>query len=99
PEPEPSAARPTVEGMSGPETVLVVDDEPLVRRVVAAALEGEGFAGLAADGAEAALDIARRHPGPIHLVLTDVCMPRMRGNELVPLLMARPPRTRALYTF
>jgi CheY-like chemotaxis protein len=83
--------------MSGPETVLVVDDEPLVRRFVVAALEREGFSVLAADGSEAALDVARRHPGPIHLVLTDVCMPRMRGNELVPLLMARRPGIRALY--
>jgi CheY-like chemotaxis protein len=83
--------------MAGFETVLVVDDEPFVRRFVTAALEHEGFSVLAASDAEDALDVARRHPGHIDLVLTDVCMPRMRGNELVPLLMARRPGLRALY--
>jgi DNA-binding NtrC family response regulator len=83
--------------MAGGETVLVVDDEPLVRRLVAAALERDGFAVLEADGAEEALEISRRHPGRIDLVLTDVCMPRMAGSELVPLLVARRPGLRALY--
>jgi DNA-binding NtrC family response regulator len=79
------------------ETVLVVDDEPFVRRFVAEALEHEGFAVLVAAGAEDALEVARRHHGRIDLVLTDVCMPRIRGNELVPLLMARRPGLRSLY--
>ena len=79
------------------ETVLVVDDEPFVRWLVAEALEREGFAVLVAAGAEDALELARRHRGPIDLVLTDVCLPRMRGNELVPLLMARRPGLRSLY--
>src|SRR5262245_29022442 len=83
--------------MAGPETVLVVDDEPFVRRFVVAALEHEGFSVLSADGPEHALDLSRRHHGRIDLVLTDVCMPRMGGNELVPLLMARRPGLRALY--
>jgi DNA-binding NtrC family response regulator len=83
--------------MADVETVLVVDDDPVVRCVVGAALEREGFAVLVASGADDALEIARRHPGRIDLVLTDVCMPSMRGNELVPLLMARRPGLRSLY--
>jgi two-component system, cell cycle sensor histidine kinase and response regulator CckA len=79
------------------ETVLVVDDEPFVRQFVAKALEHDGFAVLVATGAEDALDVARTHRGRIDLVLTDVCMPRMRGTELVPLLMARRPGLRSVY--
>jgi CheY-like chemotaxis protein len=79
------------------ETVLVVDDEPLVLRLAATALEREGFAVLAAEGADEALEVSRRFPGRIDLVLTDVCMPRMRGNELGTMLMARRPELRVLY--
>ena len=83
--------------MAGARTVLVVDDEPLVRTLVRAALADAGLEVLEAGGPDEALELVGRHPGPIDLVLTDVRMPGMRGNELVPLLSARRPGLRALY--
>lgn len=78
-------------------TVLVVEDEAPVREVIAAALEREGYAVLEASCGAEALDVCRRHPGPIELVLSDVLMPSMRGDELVPQLLDRRPGMRALY--
>lgn len=81
----------------GRETVLLVEDEPLVRNLVRAVLEGNGYEVIEAAGAHAALELAHAHPGPIDLLLTDVLMPRMPGTELAPLLLARRPGTRVLY--
>ena len=78
-------------------TVLVVDDEPLVRDLVTTALERDGYVVLAAASADEALARDRDHAGPIDLVLTDVAMPGLRGPELVALLGARRPGLRPLY--
>jgi hypothetical protein len=78
-------------------TVLVVEDDDSIRRLVSGALEADGYAVLEAPGADEALEACRRHPGPIDLVLSDVMMPRVRGDQLVPQLLARRPEMRALY--
>ena len=79
------------------ETILVVDDDSLVRGFVDAVLRDEGYTVVeAADGREA-LEVARTYPAHIDLVLTDVMMPRMRGTELAPLLLARRPGTPLVY--
>jgi two-component system cell cycle sensor histidine kinase/response regulator CckA len=63
-------------------TVLVVDDEPMVREMVALMLETDGFSVLKArDGADA-IDISRSHRGEINLLVTDVTMPGMDGCDL-----------------
>ena len=67
----------------GNETVLVVEDEEVVRRLAVQILKKQGYEVLqAALGGEALL-VLERHPGPIHLILTDVVMPGMSGPELV----------------
>ena len=71
-------------------TILVVDDDPWVRVLVRDVLASDGFRVLeAADGPDA-IRVAAEHPGPIHLLLSDVVMPGMNGCELaaglVPLL-------------
>ena len=64
-------------------TVLLVDDEAMIRKLIGPMLRGQGFTVLeAADGMEA-LEIAERHGGPIHLLLTDWCMPRLDGDGLI----------------
>jgi two-component system cell cycle sensor histidine kinase/response regulator CckA len=66
----------------GSETVLLVEDNADVRSFTRMALEGHGYAVLEADGGPAALELARRHTGPLHLLVTDVVMPEMSGREL-----------------
>jgi CheY-like chemotaxis protein len=63
-------------------TILLVEDEPAVRNVTREALEMGGYRVLAADGPDAATDIARDESNAIDLLLTDVVMPGMNGPEL-----------------
>jgi two-component system, cell cycle sensor histidine kinase and response regulator CckA len=79
------------------ETVLLVDDEAFLRRLVRTVLEDHGYDVIEAAGPEEALELSRRYQGRIDLVLSDVVMPRMRGTELVPLLLARRPGMRVLF--
>jgi signal transduction histidine kinase len=78
-------------------TVLLVEDEPSVRGVISRALEGAGMTVLAADNGEDALSRARRHQGPIDLLVTDVVMARMGGPELAARLVGSRPDVRVLY--
>jgi PAS domain S-box-containing protein len=81
----------------GSETVLLVEDEAAVRQFARRALESSGYCVLSAgDGAEA-LALASRHPGPIHVLLTDVVMPGMGGPELARRLSLLRPTLRVLY--
>ncbi|RZU54307.1 PAS domain S-box-containing protein [Krasilnikovia cinnamomea] len=79
------------------ETILLVEDEPDLREATARILTRAGYHVLAAAGGEAALHIAETHPGPIHLLLTDVIMPKMMGNEVAARLHRRRPDTPVLY--
>ncbi|HVH08708.1 MAG TPA: PAS domain S-box protein [Gemmatimonadales bacterium] len=81
----------------GTETVLVAEDEAPVRAVARQTLERYGYRVLEAPSAEAALDVAERYSGPIHLLLTDVIMPGLSGRELATRLAARRPETRVIY--
>lgn len=80
----------------GPPTVLVVDDDDPVRRVMARYLARSGFKVLEAADAFAAQDVVRAHPGRIHLLVTDVMMPRMKGTELAEWMARTRPDTRVL---
>ena len=78
----PNPDRSRTEGASGL-TVLLADDEAMIRNLIGPMLRGQGFNVLeAADGVEA-LEIAERHGGPIHLLLTDWRMPRLDGDGLI----------------
>jgi signal transduction histidine kinase len=67
----------------GFETVLVVEDQASVRKFVSDVLSPSGYKVLSATDGTAAMATAERHPGRIHLVLTDVVMPGMNGPDLV----------------
>lgn len=67
----------------GSETVLLVEDDELVRMAVRSALEMFGYKVLDASNGDAALRICTQYSRPIHLVLTDVIMPQMNGQEVV----------------
>jgi two-component system cell cycle sensor histidine kinase/response regulator CckA len=83
--------------MHGSETILLVEDEETVRAIAREILELHGYAVIEArDGVEA-LVVAEAHPDPIHLVLTDVVMPRMSGGHLVERLLPLRPETKVLF--
>jgi signal transduction histidine kinase len=79
------------------ETVMVVEDEEIVRELVCEVLEDQGYNVLcAADGHEA-LELVQKHDGKIHLLVTDVIMPQMNGHELAKKVSALRPDTKVLY--
>jgi two-component system, cell cycle sensor histidine kinase and response regulator CckA len=81
----------------GSETILLVEDQGDVRDLACDVLEAQGYLVLlAGDGAEA-LEVARAHAGRIHLLLTDVVMPRMSGRELAERLGPLRPDMSVLY--
>jgi PAS domain S-box-containing protein len=79
-------------------TVLVVEDDTIVRSLVVDILEGEGYKVLSAEDAQQALILAKSHDGAIHLVVTDIVMPNMSGSELAAELLRLRPDTRILFT-
>ncbi|MCC6621958.1 MAG: PAS domain-containing protein [Deltaproteobacteria bacterium] len=81
----------------GSETVLLAEDDEQVRRLVQTFLERLGYAVLPCVHGEHALETAGAHDGPIHLLLTDVVMPRLGGFELARRMAALRPTTRVLY--
>jgi two-component system cell cycle sensor histidine kinase/response regulator CckA len=81
----------------GGETVLVVEDESMVRQLAVRGLKGLGYQVLEARNGDEALSVVEKLEGPLHLVLTDVIMPRMGGPELVENLRHKLPGLRVLY--
>jgi PAS domain S-box-containing protein len=83
--------------LSGTETVLVVEDEEGVRALARRVLEMRGYTVLEAGHGGEALLLGERRQEPIHLLLTDVVMPRMSGHELANRLAALHPEIKVLY--
>ena len=84
-------------GLVGIETILVVEDDEQLLHVAHRALEARGYTVLTAGRGDAALETARRHSGPIHLLLSDVTIPDMDGRTLAATLRAERPEVRVLY--
>ncbi|MGA2118459.1 MAG: PAS domain S-box protein [Bryobacteraceae bacterium] len=82
--------------LQGAGTVLVVDDERVVREMAKRALEHHGYEVLTADSGEAAIDVFRRHPSEIALVVLDLSMPHMSGDEALPELRKIRPDVRVV---
>ncbi len=81
----------------GSETILLVEDDQEVRNLAREALEGSGYTVLEADAPGQALRVTERHPGPIHVLLTDVVMPQMSGRALAKQLSSSRPEMKVLY--
>jgi two-component system, cell cycle sensor histidine kinase and response regulator CckA len=81
----------------GSETILLAEDNPGVRALARQMLTSLGYTVLEAENGRRALQRASAHPGPIHLLLTDLVMPEMGGVALVERLRATRPQTRVLF--
>ncbi|HEV3143354.1 MAG TPA: PAS domain S-box protein [Gemmataceae bacterium] len=83
--------------LPGTETILLAEDEDGVRILARTALADHGYTVLEAKNGQLALELARSHAGPIHLIVTDVVMPLMDGRQLAEQVIANRPETKVLY--
>jgi PAS domain S-box-containing protein len=83
--------------LEGTETILLVEDEPSILRMTRMMLERTGYKVLAAGTPEEAIALAREHAGEIHLLMTDVVMPRMNGRDLARNLLSLYPNLNLLF--
>jgi PAS domain S-box-containing protein len=82
---------------AGTETILVVEDDPLVRGLIQRALRSAGYRALIAGSGKQALELSDREPGHVHLIISDVIMPGLLGPDLVARLRERRPNARVLF--
>ncbi|RJP17925.1 MAG: response regulator, partial [Deltaproteobacteria bacterium] len=97
PEPEPGTGPPQ-KPLGGTETVLLVEDEEVLRGLCVQVLEQLGYRVLQAGNGADAIALAREYGGRIDLLLTDVVMPGMNGSELATHLVILHPETKVLFT-
>ena len=94
----PAPRPPTVpEPVGGSETILVVEDHPMVRSLVTRTLSERGYVVIAADGGEAALTAAEQSDRPIDLVVSDLVMPGLGGRQVASRIRSVQPRAKVLY--
>jgi CheY-like chemotaxis protein len=79
------------------ETILLAEDDPLLRGVLRRALKGHRYHLLEASDGDEALDLAAQHPGTIHVLLADLVMPVMDGFTLAERLGETHPETRVVF--
>jgi len=77
-----SGIKNAVKPSKGGETILVAEDEAGVRELILEILQAQGYRTFAAPNGQAALELLRRSPGEIQLLLTDLVMPQMHGQDL-----------------
>jgi two-component system cell cycle sensor histidine kinase/response regulator CckA len=85
------------EKLQGSETILIVEDELALRTLLNRFFSLYGYEVLEARDGDEALLICERHQGPIHILLTDVVMPKMSGRELAERLTPLQPEMRVFY--
>lgn len=95
-EEEATPAEPVKRG-DGPRTILLVEDEPSLRKLTHRTLKDMGYSVLEANDAAQAIDVARSTDAPIDLLLTDVIMPGMSGGDLAKKLSPENPHMRVLF--
>jgi CheY-like chemotaxis protein len=81
----------------GSETILLVEDEEVVRKLAVQILKRQGYTVLEGSHGNEALNICNKHDGPIHLLVTDVVMPKMSGRELAERIASSQPEIKVLY--
>ena len=95
---EPARSKAPAKGtLGGKETILLVEDEPVLLELTSQMVEMQGYTVLAAHSPNEALRLSEVHPGPIHLLMTDVVMPEMNGKDLACKLLSLHPDLRCLF--
>jgi PAS domain S-box-containing protein len=95
---DPASAPPPQQVTGGSETILLVEDEEIVRHATQGMLEHLGYHVISAHDGVSALRASEAFRGTIHLLMTDVVMPSMNGKELAELLLRIRPDMRVLFT-
>src|SRR5882724_12148009 len=88
---------PTAGALDRAPTVLVVDDEPTVRKLIRLVLEEEGFHVLTAENGNDAMNVSESHPGEIDVLVSDVTMPGMDGPTLADEMLEVDPNLSVLF--
>jgi two-component system cell cycle sensor histidine kinase/response regulator CckA len=81
----------------GSETIVIVEDDEEVRKMVVRILKKQGYTVLEGGDGDEAYDASKQHKGPIHLLVTDVVLPGMDGHELAKRLEVFHPKLKVLY--
>ena len=81
----------------GQETILLVEDEPAILKIITMLLTGRGYHVLAANSPGDAFALAREHAGEVSLLVTDVVMPEMNGRDLANSLLSLYPGIKRLF--
>lgn len=83
--------------MTGSETILLVEDEDVVRNLANRALTERGYNVITARNGQEALDLLKNYNGPLDLVLTDVIMPKIGGRSLIENVLSRRPSLKVIF--
>jgi CheY-like chemotaxis protein len=97
PEQAQETSRPASPGSKDQKTILLVEDDPMIRALVSQTLEAQGYQVLVADDGWKAAQVARKHPAAIDLLFTDVVMPGLGGAELALAVRELHPEIKALF--
>src|SRR5262249_16647592 len=81
----------------GSETVLLVEDDDVLRPLFSTLLSQEGYRVLAARSGSEALHLGQNHGGPLHMLVTDLILPQLSGPALAGQLQAVRPELKVLY--
>ena len=86
-----------LKGLSGSETILIVEDDVAVRTITVKILQRYGYRVFHAGKGEEALQVAEKHEGSIRLMITDVVMPGMNGHELAERMQFLHPELKVIF--